>query len=296
LSGQLCNPFIKKFKIEPSLKFERAGSTHFLFPILMNSVTLTNTAQGTKIRDDQSNTQSSPFQNNPTRSGFPDRVLAALFGSSFGFVVNDAVIGSDVAEAVTLSVFVRERLSVDICACGFVILDGCVESSGISSIQMFFSGSEIAIGVSDRLLSFHFGNGGLEHDFLCCAKAGIAATLSGSVIERQMNFKSEDLSDLSFEGLDDLLLRYAVPLETEDELLKIVLKLGLGYDSLLRHIQIGFLSDEGVSLFANHFDIVSESVWELTAAVISHPLPCSVQLDSLIISSFPEIFAEFGRK
>jgi hypothetical protein len=54
--------------------------------------------------------------------------------------VNGEVIESDVADAVSLSPFVREQLSVDACAREFVISDSGVGSSGIVSLQPFISG------------------------------------------------------------------------------------------------------------------------------------------------------------
>jgi hypothetical protein len=151
----------------------------------MESLTLAHTDQSSQIPALQAITKSSPFQNNPARDGLPDRVPPPLFGASFAFVVNGAVIESDVAEAAALSRFVREQLSVDVCAREFVLSD--VESSAIASLQSLqslLSGSAISVGRSERLLSCHFGNAPLECDLLVCSKAGIAATLSMSVIER----------------------------------------------------------------------------------------------------------------
>jgi hypothetical protein len=105
-----------------------------------------------------------------------------------------------------------------------------------------------------------------------------------------------DLSKLSFEALDDLLSRYSVQIESEDELLRFILKLGFSYEFLVRHIQIGFLSEEGLSLLADHFETLLESVWELSVESILHRHRPPGQFDSQIISEFPEIFAEFIRK
>jgi hypothetical protein len=52
-----------------------------------------------------------------------------------------------------------------------------------------------------------------------------------------------------------------------------------------RHIQIGFLSVEGLSVLADHFEIPPASVWE-----------CAAETIALIISDFPGIFAEFEKK
>jgi hypothetical protein len=59
----------------------------------------------------------------------------------------------------------------------------------------------------------------------------------------------------------------------------------------VKHIQLGFLSWDGLSLLADHFEIPSESAWQCAAEVIMHSL-----LSSVIISDFPAIFVEFRGK
>jgi hypothetical protein len=153
------------------------------------------------------------------------------------------------------------------------------------------------------VLSSHFGNAPLESHLLGCSKAGIAPTLSRFVIERRADFDSADvsalsaLSALSFEALDDLLLSLSVKIkikiESEDELVRSFLNFGSGHRFLLKHIQLGFLSAEVISLLADHFKIPPESVWQSASEVIRHP---RVPLDSVIISDFPPIVAEFRWK
>jgi hypothetical protein len=112
------------------------------------------------------------------------------------------------------------------------------------------------------------------------------------MIERPFSLDSTDPPILSFEGLDDLLLRSSVIIENEDELLRHILNLGSCYRFLLKHIQFCFLSAEGLSLLADHFEIPPQSIWEWAAEVIAHPSFSG----SLIISDFPTIFAEFRGK
>jgi hypothetical protein len=57
--------------------------------------------------------------------------------------VNGSVIERDVAEAVGLSLFVQEQLSVDYCARQFVIFEPGFKSAVISSLQSFlFQGQD----------------------------------------------------------------------------------------------------------------------------------------------------------
>jgi hypothetical protein len=120
------------------------------------------------------------------------------------------------------------------------------------------------------------------------------------VIAGRVNFELElelvDIYILWFEAFDDRLLSSSVKIEieSEDSLLRVFLNFGSVYRFLVRHIQLGFLSWEGISLLADHFKIPSESVWECISGVIGRPPPG--QFDSLIISSFPDILAEFGGK
>jgi hypothetical protein len=115
--------------------------------------------------------------------------------------------------------------------------------------------------------------------------------LSELMNERRIDLESVDVSA---EALDSLLLSEFVTVESEDSLLQLILKLGSGYRDLLRHIQIGFLSEDGLSLLDEHCEIPSESVWNCVVEWIVHP-PAPL-FNSQIISDFPEIFAEFQGK
>jgi hypothetical protein len=119
---------------------------------------------------------------------------------------------------------------------------------------------------------------------------------SESGIESGISFELVDLSKLSFEALDDLLSRSSVQIESEDELLTLILKLGFSDGFLVRHIQIGFLSEEDLSLLSDHLEIPPESVWELSVESILHRHPPSGQFDSQIISELPGILADFSRE
>jgi hypothetical protein len=116
--------------------------------------------------------------------------------------------------------------------------------------------------------------------------------LSELMNERRIELESANLSVLSLEALDSLLLSESISVENEDALLRFILKLGSDYRDLVRHIKIGFLSEDGLSLLHEHFGIPPESVWNCAAELTAHhPFP-----DSRIISDFPEIFAEFRGK
>jgi hypothetical protein len=165
----------------------------------------------------------------------------------------------------------------------FFLKDSGTEAADIRSLQLLLSGEAIPIGRSQFLQSGFLGNVNLERPFLGGSKADIRKNLSDL-----------ESADLSVEALDGLLLSESVSVGSEDALLEFILKLGPGYRDLLGHIEIGFLSEDGLSLLERDFGIPPESLWQCAAERIAHPP--SPPLDSRIISGFPEIFAEFRGK
>jgi hypothetical protein len=213
----------------------------------------------------------------------------SLLSESFLFRANGTEITMEVAESLIFPA-VREQLSVDGSARKFFVENSRIETADIHSLQLVLSGETISIQQSQRLLSGLLGNVNLELLFLDCSKAAIRTNLSDLVMERRIDLESVDVS---VEALDSLLLSESISVRSEDALLRLILKLGPGYRDLLRHIQIGFLSANGLSLLDEHFEIPSESIWQCAVERIAHlPSP----LDSRIISVFPDIFAEFQGK
>jgi hypothetical protein len=78
-----------------------------------------------------------------------------------------------------------------------------------------------------------------------------------------------DVSVVSIEALDSLLLRDSISVGSENALLEFLLKLNQSYSGLLRHIQIDFVSDDGLCLLSEHFRIPQESVWQCTLELIA---------------------------
>jgi hypothetical protein len=188
------------------------------------------------------------------------RVRSAHLSESFQFIANGAVIESSVAEAAALFPAVREQLSVDGCGRKFVLKHSGIESADIRSLQLLLSGESISIGRSQFLLSGFLGNVNLERQFLACSKPDIRKSLSVLATEGRIDLESADLSVLSVEALDSLLSTQSFSVENEDALLRFILKLGPGYRDLLRHIEIEFMSEDGLSLLDEHFRIPPESL------------------------------------
>jgi hypothetical protein len=205
------------------------------------------------------------------------------------FVVNGTVIEIEIAEAAALFPAVRGQLLVDGCARKFFANNSRIEAADIRSLQFLLSGESISIVRSHGFLSGLLGNMALEVLFLDRSKSDVRLNLSELMNERRIELESADLSVLSFEALDNLLLSESISVKSEDALLQLILKLGPSYRDLLGHIEIEFLSEDGLSLLDEYLRIPPESVWECAAERIS-PL-----LNSQIISDFPEIFAEFRK-
>jgi hypothetical protein len=218
-------------------------------------------------------------------------VRKAFLSESFLFIVNGLEIARELHASAALFPAVREQLSVDGCARKFFVKDSRIEAADIDSFQLLLSGERLSNIRSQLLLSKVLGNENLERLFLNCSKTDIRMNLSELMVEKRIDLESVDLS---VEALDNLLLSESVTVKSEDALLQFILKLGPGYRDLLRHIAIGFLSEDGLSLLDEALGIPPESVWESAIEQITHsPLP---PFDSQIISDFPEIFAEFRKK
>jgi hypothetical protein len=198
---------------------------------------------------------------------------------SFEFIVNGSVIESDFAEASALFPSVRERFSVDGCARKFILKANVIETADIRSFPLLLSDESIS-NVRSQVL-------------LICLKSGIQKNVSDLLMEKLADLESEDVSILSLETLSSLLLSESVSIESEDSLLRHILKLSPSYWDLLRHIQVEFLSEDGLSLLEEYLSLPPESVWQCSVERLVHFPPL---FDSRIISNFLEILAEFQGK
>jgi hypothetical protein len=234
------------------------------------------------------------FPNNSREHHISDafaQLQNSLLHDSFSFIINGAVINTEFAEAIALSPAVREQLSVDGCARKFILNDS--RSQDLHSLQFLLSEQTISVSKSLESLARLLGNVDLERLFVNCSKMDIQATLSKFPLETFLDLESEEFSMLSVEVLDVLLLNGLISVQSEDALLRDILKLGPEYHELLKYIQIGFLSKEGVCILDESFEIPSESVWQCAIEWIAHQC---YPFDSQIIPNIPKIFAELHWK
>jgi hypothetical protein len=104
----------------------------------------------------------------------------------------------------------------------------------------------------------------------------------------RFDLNSINLSSLSVDALDQILTEGSFHIESEDDLFLRILVLGSEYGPLLWHIKMGFLS---VAALVECFAFPPEWIW----GGISDRF-WVLELDSVIISDFPKIFAEFRGK
>jgi hypothetical protein len=163
-----------------------------------------------------------------------------------------------------------------------------MEAEDIRSLQLVHSSECISIFGSDGFRNDSLGQENLEGLFHCCLKGDIQKKLTDFIQERRIDLESRDVSIFCFEMLNDLLLSESISVESEDALLRFILKQCPDYLNLLNLIRVEFLSEDGFSLLEEHFP--PESLWQRSVEWMTHPI------NSQIISNFPEIFTEFRRK
>jgi hypothetical protein len=205
----------------------------------------------------------------------------ALSGDAFALIADGREIESGLAEAAALSRLVREQLSVDACARKLAVTGGAV-GAAFASLWRILSDGRISADKSLALLGGLLGNSAVE-------RLSVRAPL-----------RADDLSGLSVNAVDGLLSGAAFRVESEDALLDCLLKLGQAYSPLLRHIQPTFLSPDGLLALLDHLADPPESVRLSLAERLrtppGRPPPPLRPFGSLIVSEFPEIFAEFSGK
>jgi hypothetical protein len=83
--------------------------------------------------------------------------------------------------------------------------------------------------ITEIVERFFFGNVSLERLLLICLEADIRMNLSELVMEGRTDLES---TVVSFEALDSLFLSESISVESEDSLLRLILKLGRRYGGL----------------------------------------------------------------
>jgi hypothetical protein len=108
--------------------------------------------------------------------------------------------------------------------------------------------------------------------------------------------------------LYDILSSLSLAIESEDDLLGVLIELGLAYFEFWKYIEVLFLTDKGLSLFVDKlaFDELTKEIWSQVILRSKGVLEgehrrhgcrdCPVRIQSTILSDFPSVFTEFGQK
>jgi hypothetical protein len=212
-----------------------------------------------------------------------------LFDEAFTFTGKDTTFECSVGQAVTLSPGVREQLSVDACARTFALRD----ARAVESVRSLLLDGLVSLVGSQVVLGLQLCSPGLELELELEFEFELGWSGTDDLV-----FSSDNFSKLSVEALDDIFLGVPFSIVSEDALLKWVLSLGEEYRSLLRWIEIRFLSSAGLTILFEHFAIPPEWVWCAAVDRLMCPLGPSPSIgwDSVITPEVPGILAEFCEK
>jgi hypothetical protein len=246
------------------------------------------------------------------------RRLIDLFAENqFTFVVNGQEHPVRLVEAVLLSPHVASQFKMDNTTQRFVVDDDRLQKDSFSLLVSLIRSERVRITSSSRksliLLCHKLGNRSLEIFIVglpfgplwneIVVEGGSPAELKTEI--DLCSISSEDLSFLDLETLESILSSDNLRIESEDWLLNLILSLGDDYLILLKQIKIEMLSDEGLLLFFDQIeycDITCE-IWNGLVrrfkGIEDNELRLRrflrKEIDSLIISSIPNIFSVFGK-
>jgi hypothetical protein len=132
-------------------------------------------------------------------------------------------------------------------------VNGTIIQTDISKSAALFEIVQEQLSTDSCARTFHFNDLSVLDSLL---------SLSSNPRDRiPFEMESLELCEFSFEKLNDLLSNELISIESEDSLLKLLLNLGSEYRELLGHIEIRFLSPEGLSILIDESD-PPESLWQ----------------------------------
>jgi hypothetical protein len=202
----------------------------------------------------------------------------ALFEDAFTFTATGITFECTVGQAVAVSPMVREQLSTDACASTFTLRD----ERAVQSVRGLLSGGAASTPRSLYGLGQQLGIPGLDLEW------------TGT---DRVDLDSVEFAVLSVEALDEILEGALFSIASEDDLLKRLLSVGDEYSSLLRWIEVQFLSAAGVAALAEHFLFPPEGLCcSILGRVLPPPPPSPRGWNSVIVPDFPELFDDFKEK
>jgi hypothetical protein len=191
------------------------------------------------------------------------------FEDVFRFCSGSENIECCVCEAISVSRLVWEQLTIDGCAHTIVLND----AKSYDSIRWLLSSGVKSISGSHNWE-------GIDEERIDISKTS------------RFELNSNNLSKFTCEDLENILSGESFWIVSEDDLLRGLLKLGEEYHSLVRWIDIRFLSSDVFSTLTDQLEIPFECHWGDIIYRLTHSRP----LGSTIISMNPELFQELGWK
>jgi hypothetical protein len=274
----------------------------------------------------------SPFYAIP-RDGV-DRLMDFVSRDPFTFVVNREKHESTVLEAISLSPIVHESLRSNPLRALFEFPGTSITSKDFGDF-LDFTRSRGCVALSrDRILSFVSISGQLGNDCLAFALfssvgsgcgvdgAPIAAAAPASAADfltgdrdgyfdpaavdrcaaKLSSYSVEELRLLDDQTLHRLLSSERLVVESEDALLRLLVALDVNRSEFFGHIEVSFLSMEGLSLFLSKvkFDDLCEEIWSQVICRLKGDASPELRrrryhllLESFILQRIPRCLEEF---
>jgi hypothetical protein len=237
---------------------------------------------------------------------------------------------STVAEAISLSPIIHESLRLNPLQNLFHFPGSSIKSSDFGSFLDFARCRDCVEVCRDRVLSFISISGALGNERLGFSLLSSIGRVSGvesaptssdfltgvrggyfdaaAVDWCAANFSSysvDELRSLDDRTLHGLLSSECLVVESEDALLRLLVALDVNRSDFFGHIEVSFLSMEGLALFLSevHFDDLCEDIWLRVVCRLKGDCSDEVRrrryrllLESSILRRIPGCLAEFAMK
>jgi hypothetical protein len=250
-----------------------------------------------------------------------ERLLEVVPKDEFVFIVNGEAIVSTVTQAVLISPKIYETFRSCPGNCGFRINDEHITANDFRRFLDFVR-SRVFDGFSDDerssflSISSLLGNDELTYLLIMTLKS---ATMNESKVISNFVIDANDCASQFYcysidlirridrRMLHEILSSEKLKLETEDELLRMLIDLGSDYFDFWCYIEVSCLSDDGIDLFVENvrFDDLTESIWlkiidrlrdHQSVKRSSERYLRGIRFESVIVKDYPDILKEFRNK
>jgi hypothetical protein len=248
-----------------------------------------------------------------------DRLLEFIPPNSFTFCVKGEALPSTFREAITISPKVSELLRFNPMTPCFTISEDSIDSNDFKAFLEFCRCRDFVQLPRDRVLSFvnissYLGNECLALGLLSSmgststaahaspALPNFGANRIDECASQFYSYSVDELRCVDQEILHRLLSSSSLSLENEDCLLRLLLDLDVDRSEFLCHIEIAFLSSDGLSLLLDNLtlDELSSEIWEKIIARLKGIVDSDLQTRryrkqssiSLILDEFPSFLQD----